>query len=148
VLLDGGADASIRDHNYSSTPLGWANESGQTELMDLILLRHQPDVVDAAWLGDADRVRVLLARDASLVDGLDGGKVSPLRSAAWCGHLDVVRVLLEYGADATMPNPENGKTALDFARERGHEEIVALLRPDGDSMRFQRFEPRPGSNRS
>ena len=148
VLLDGGADASIRDHNYSSTPLGWANESGQTELMDLILLRHQPDVVDAAWLGDADRVRVLLARDASLVDGLDGGRVSPLRSAAWCGHLDVVKVLLEYGADAAMPNPENGKTALDFARERGHEEIVALLRPDGDGMRFERFEPRPGSDRS
>jgi ankyrin repeat protein len=74
--------------------------------------------------------------------------VSPLRSAAWCGHLDVVRVLLEYGADATMPNPENGKTALDFARERGHEEIVALLRDDGDSKRFERFEPRPGSNGS
>jgi ankyrin repeat protein len=116
--------------------------------MNLILLRHPPDVVDAAWLGDADRVRVLLARDASLVDGLDDGKVSPLRSAAWCGHLDVVRVLLEYGADASIPNPENGKTALDFARERGHAEIVTLLAPDRDARRFERFEPRSGSNGS
>lgn len=127
VLLDRGADPSIRDRTYSSTPLGWANENGQDEMMALILGRHSPDIVDAAWLGNAERVRVILGQDPSLIDGLDGGNISPLRGAAWCGHPDVVRVLLSHGADVTRPNPETGMTALEMAVARGHDEIVALL---------------------
>ena len=95
-----------------------------------LLLSHQPaDLVDAAWLGDVDRVRQLLDEDPRSVDGLGGGRVSPLRGAAWCGHEEVVRTLLEYGANPSIPRPQTGHTAHDLAKERGHHRIVELLTP-------------------
>lgn len=127
ALLDGGADPGLRDRDYDATPLGWANENGQRAVMDVLLERHPPDIVDAAWLGDADRVRAILAERPALADGLDGGRISPLRTAAWCGKADVVRVLLEHGADPAATHPTSGKRAADLARERGHTEIVGLL---------------------
>lgn len=127
VLLDGGADPYCRDHDYSATPLGWANENGQQDLMDLLLERNPPDIVDAAWMGDADRVRELIDGDPSILEQLDAHEVSPLRSAAWCGKIEVVRLLLERGADPRIPHEKTGKTALDLASERGHEDIVSLL---------------------
>ncbi len=43
------------------------------------------------------------------------------------GHLDIVRILLDAGA-----NPHSsvggGRTALDYAVERGHTEIADILR--------------------
>lgn len=129
VLLEAGADAGIRENSYDATPLGWANENGQTEMMELIRSFWKPDIVDASWLGLADRVQELLEADPTLVDGFHAGRISPLRSAAWSGHTDVVRVLLEHGADPRRPHPKNGRTALDFAQQRGHTDIVALLSP-------------------
>ena len=127
TLLDAGADPHIRDHGHSATPLGWANENDQAEMMEILLATQPPDIVDAAWLGDVARVREILADDPSLVDGLEESDVSPLQSAAWHGKIDVVRVLLERGADPSLPHVPTGKTALDFAIERGHDDIVALL---------------------
>jgi ankyrin repeat protein len=127
TLLDGGADVSLRERQHDATPLGWANENDQTEVMELILAHSDPDIVDAAWLGDADRVSDILREDPSLVDGLEQGRISPLRSAAWCGKTEVVRVLLAHGANPTLVNPASGKTALDFALAQGFEEIVQLL---------------------
>ncbi len=128
VLLDGGANPYLRDHSYDSTPLGWAHENDQREIMELLLERNPADIVDAAWLGDAERVRAILSKRPDLVDGLAEGRISALRSAAWHGHEDVVRVLLEHGADPSLPNQLSGRTALDFAIERGHEDIADLLR--------------------
>ena len=129
ALLDGGADVSIRDHHYLATPLGWANESGQAEVLELILSRRAPDIVDASWLGDAKRIDDILGRHPDRVDGPEGGRLSPLRTAAWCGHLEVVRTLLRHGADPTLRHPDNGKTAADYAVEQGHEAIARLLSP-------------------
>lgn len=128
ILLDAGADASLRDHQYDATPLGWANEAGRRDMMELILSRYRPDIVDAAWLGDTDRVRAILAHDPAMVDGYDGGRISPLRSAASYGRTEIVRILLEHGANRDLRSPHSGGTALDFAIERGHDEVVRLLR--------------------
>lgn len=128
TLLDGGANPYLRDHSYDSTPLGWANENGQRAIMDLLRERTPPDIVDAAWLGDADRVASILSEQPDLANGLASGRLSPLRSAAWHGHEDVVRILLRHGADPSLPNHDSGRTALDFAKERGHTAIARLLR--------------------
>ncbi len=128
LLIEHGADPALRDRSYGATPLGWAHEGGHLELVEHLAYLRPPDLVDAAWLGDADRVRDILAADPSLVDGPEGGAASPLRSAAWHGHPRVVRILLEHGADRTLRHPESGKTALDYAQERGHTEVEALLR--------------------
>lgn len=127
ALLKGGADPGIRENTYDATPLGWANENGQTEIMELIRAVWQPDIVDASWLGLADRVEAILREDPELVDGYDAGRISPIRSAASCGHTDVVRLLLRHGADPSLPHPVSGHTALEVAVQRGHDDIVALL---------------------
>ena len=44
---------------------------------------------------------------------------------AWDNLASATR-LLEGGADLTLRD-DNGKTALDYARSRGHSEVVALL---------------------
>ncbi|HZI27361.1 MAG TPA: ankyrin repeat domain-containing protein [Gemmatimonadaceae bacterium] len=49
-----------------------------------------------------------------------------LMFAADAGHIDTVKELLQRGADVDRVDT-GGRTALDFARERGHEDIVALL---------------------
>ena len=52
---------------------------------------------------------------------------TPLHVAALNGYTDIVRLLLEQpGIDTTRTN-NNGKTALDLAREKGFEEITQLL---------------------
>ncbi len=127
ALMDGGATAGIRDRQYLATPLGWANESGQTAVFDAILARVEPDIVDAAWLGRVDRVEDLLDREPELVDGLEDGRLSPLRAAVWSGHDAIVHLLLRRGADPTLAHPDTGLTAIDYARQRGSEELVRLL---------------------
>jgi len=49
-----------------------------------------------------------------------------LHWAALYGYLAIAKRLLEGGADPTLRD-EDGKTALDIARERGYSEVVALL---------------------
>lgn len=52
---------------------------------------------------------------------------TPLHVAALNGYTDIARLLLEQpGIDTTRTN-NNGKTALDLAREKSFEEIVKLL---------------------
>ena len=55
--------------------------------------------------------------------------VTALHSAAYHGRLAIATRLLEGGADLTLRDKldQDGKTALDYARSRGHSEVVALL---------------------
>ena len=49
-----------------------------------------------------------------------------LHYAANHGYLAIATRLLEGGADLTLRD-NDGRTALDYARSRGHSEVVALL---------------------
>jgi ankyrin repeat protein len=49
-----------------------------------------------------------------------------LHSAALSGDVLIVRALLDAGADASL-QADDGKRALDFARERGHGALESLL---------------------
>jgi ankyrin repeat protein len=50
----------------------------------------------------------------------------PLHQAAVAGHEELVRLLLNAGADKTA-RCDRGKTPADYARERGHDAVAALL---------------------
>jgi ankyrin repeat protein len=51
---------------------------------------------------------------------------TPLSWAAICGNAEVAAALLGEGADATRPT-EQGKTAAEWARERGHAAVAQLI---------------------
>jgi ankyrin repeat protein len=80
---------------------------------------------DAAFAGNADRVRKLLAEGAE-VNWRNAGGWTPLMIAAAERHLEAVVVLLEAKAD---PNQRNayGRTALMFAARYGQLAIVERL---------------------
>jgi ankyrin repeat protein len=53
---------------------------------------------------------------------------TPLMEAAATGFTDAVDVLLAAGADRSRKHPD-GKTAADFAHEKGHQQLVERLTP-------------------
>jgi len=101
-LLDAGAEIDAKD------------SSGRTALMY------------AASGPFVETVGLLLKRGAEVnVQGTLEG-FTPLMTAAAEGLVDVVRILLAAGADRDIKDVD-GDTALSFARQNGHTEVVALL---------------------
>ena len=52
--------------------------------------------------------------------------MTPLHLASLWGYVEDIKVMLKYGADPTIKD-KKGKTALDYAKEKGYAEIVALF---------------------
>jgi ankyrin repeat protein len=107
------------------------------------LLADDPELVDAmsgdgftplhlaAFFGQADAVRLLLARGATADRNGTGWMTgTPLHAAASGSHASVVRLLLEAGAD---PNnrQRHGYTPLHSAAANGDLESVELLLDSG-----------------
>ena len=107
-LLDAGAEIDTKD------------SSGRTALMY------------AASGPFVETVELFLKRGAEVnVQGTLEG-FTPLMTAAAEGQAEVVRQLLDHGADRSLKDTD-GDTALTFARQNGHVEVVALLEnsPEG-----------------
>lgn len=150
LLLERGADLEARrpdgarpiqltngDYHYR----GWRDApedvaSTPREILDRLRERGASvDLCTAAYIGDIDRVRTLLAEDPGLANRSDeyvtwyACSGTPLRNAAAAGHLEIVRLLLESGADPNLP--EEGIApfghALHAAVVNGHRDIVELL---------------------
>lgn len=101
-LLDEGARLSARNAE-GRTPLIFAASGPFPETVKLLLERKaDPDIRDSVenW--------------------------SALMFAAAGGHAEVVQTLLDYGANASLQD-KDGDTALDFARNNSHTEVVKLL---------------------
>lgn len=81
----------------------------------------------AAAGGQAEAAAILLAFGAP-VDVADGNGYLPLHVAAAAGAAPVVRALLAADADP-QARSRDGKTALDYARERKNEAVIAELSP-------------------
>jgi ankyrin repeat protein len=125
VLLRYGAEATYHEPRYGSSPVGWADHMGHHELRDYLLAQAPLSLEDAATHGRLDRIKELVEANPALVNGPDG-KGAALRQAAAVGHLAVVQYLLGKGADRALAGAD-GKLALDYARENGHQAIVDLL---------------------
>jgi len=79
----------------------------------------------AASARNLEATRLLLERGAP-VNARQQGGWAPIHAAAQNGDRGMVELLLGHGADPFLAN-DAGKTAVDVAREKGHEEIVVLL---------------------
>jgi ankyrin repeat protein len=61
------------------------------------------------------------------VNARQAGEFTPLHGAAQNGQVEMVRLLLEHGADLGA-RAADGRSALDFALENGHQAAADLLR--------------------
>ena len=86
-------------------------------------------VLTAARDGDTERLRAMLADDASLVSA-EFWYTPPLHFAVREGHVDAVRLLIEAGADIFHRSLYAQETLLETALARGHHEVARLLRDE------------------
>lgn len=101
-LLENGADVN-EQNNEGRTPLMFASSGPFPEAVEYLLQE---------------------GADPNVSDSVEGW--SPLMYSAAEGNLEVVQILLDHGADASLQD-DDGETALDFARNNNHGEVVSLL---------------------
>lgn len=104
LLLDAGADVK----QISGTPM-------RNHALHAVLALSKDTAV----------IRLLIERGAD-VNALQAAGYRPLHQAAVTGREDLVRMLLDAGADRTA-RCDRGKTSAEYARERGHDAVAAML---------------------
>jgi len=105
-LLEEGADPRSASRMGGFTPL------------------HSAVATDAGAV-DVEIVRMLLDKGAEPNAKSQSGS-TPLHTVGFTGDRASLDLLLEHGADTSIQN-NDGKTASDIARERGHQEIAERL---------------------
>jgi RNA polymerase sigma factor (sigma-70 family) len=89
---------SARDW-LGNTALIMAVNSGQHVVAALLFQAGvEPDIHEAAAIGQTERVRDLLDKDSALLDAYSAEGFTPLALAAHYGHLETTRLLLRRGA--------------------------------------------------
>jgi len=140
LLHHKGADLHVRGNN-GFTPLHSAANFGDLEVTQK-LIEYDDDVnaktafgwtplhmaSNGEYFQDGSVLQLLLEHGAD-INALEPFGWTPLHWASYNGMLEIVRLLLKHGAD--VETKANGKTAMQDAGERGHDEVVKLLRNHG-----------------
>ncbi|MGE0207072.1 MAG: ankyrin repeat domain-containing protein [Candidatus Babeliales bacterium] len=130
VLVEHGADINGSD-NHGDTPLCYAaskDNSSYFEIVEYLLQAGAcPNRGFPLKFACKDAAKVLIQHGAVVNAQDDRGEAVLHRAAQWYGDdVSYVQFLLASGADYRLQDTE-GKTALDYAKKRKNEKIVALL---------------------
>ncbi|MBI3894419.1 MAG: ankyrin repeat domain-containing protein [Acidobacteria bacterium] len=134
-LLKQQADVNARQAD-GATALAWAAHQDDLETADL-LIRAGADVNAAnnygatpLWLacsnGSAAMVEKLLKAGANPNSALLSGETG-LMTTASIGSMDVLKLLVAHGVDVNAKEPREGQTALMWAVQEKHPEVVRML---------------------
>ncbi|KAK4078573.1 uncharacterized protein Triagg1_2904 [Trichoderma aggressivum f. europaeum] len=136
LLLDRGADIEVKCEE-NRTPLMIASEKGHIDVVRALLdggadMENKGKggvtaIVAAFGEVKTDVVQLLLSRGAQVDFRNDKGSTL-LMAASAGGHAEIVQQLLEIGKIDPSAKDKEGRTALDWATDKGHEAIVQLLR--------------------
>src|SRR2546426_2520503 len=142
--LEAGASPNDRD-KAGRTPLHWAAQEGFLDVVRcLIEFGVQPNPSDnlgftplavAAGEGHAAVGRELLRAGASpnMRNPADANGTALQLACSW-GRLEAVRALVEESSVEVNARDASGKTALAYALEAGHQELVAYLKERGATV--------------
>ena len=152
ILLGYGADIEARgtlkvenEVIEGCTPLWAAAASGRLDVVKLLIEENaevdgrtstgSTPLRAAAYDGYLDIVRCLVESGAD-VNARSRGDSSSLMAACYCGYLSVATYLINKGAfmDLKCNDLKNGNTALHYAVQRGHLEVVRQLLALGASQ--------------
>jgi len=91
-------------------------------------LTRNPDVFEAASIGEVETVKALLEKHPGLIDSYAADGFTPLGLASFFGQTEMVNWLIEKGADPNKSSDNPFKvTPLHSACAVSHYEIAALL---------------------
>lgn len=141
LLLDNGADLYGDGAGNFSGALISASERGHVEMVKLLIdrgvdLKAKPKdqfsspMCQAAQWGHTEIVALLISKGVDVNLPRTRGSRTPLHQAAISGHADIVKLLVAQGAELNRKD-EDGKTALDLAKEFGYPSVVEVLRKHG-----------------
>ena len=137
MLIDTGADTTVRDPDYFSPPLGHALHANQQDAIAL-LEQCDMDIFGAAARGRNDLIDIRLGEDPGRLEQTFGEHrpspeaecgndwATPLWFAAMNGRIDTVRHLLDLGANPAITDDE-GTGLPDMARANGQDEAADLI---------------------
>jgi ankyrin repeat protein len=119
ILLAAEADPN----NFTESPLIYSEHSKKANMRNLSLLSH------AINSGASIAIIKELINNGAHLDGSPkiAGDWSALMIAAFRGNKEAVIALLQAGADIWAVNKMDNKTALDYAKEMKHNEIIKIL---------------------
>lgn len=141
ALIDAGADVNKQDNIQDSAYL-YAAAQGKTEILSYILKHSEPNqsvynrfggnsIIPAAEKGHLDNVKLLLEDGKVDINHQNNYGYTALIEAVALRdgsevYQKIVRELLNYGADTSLKD-NSGKTAEDYAREKGFGNILRML---------------------
>lgn len=128
MLIERGAEIDPRDRKFNGTPLRWAIHLDKPQLTEY-LGTVSSDLFNLVFVGNVDRVRMLLDAQPSLAKTVQGGE-----TALFClpdGDedlaLEMAQLLVSRGAEPSFKNSA-GRTAADEAERNGMDAVAELLR--------------------
>lgn len=141
LLIEAGADINQQDHIQDSAYL-YAGAQGKTEILKYMLEHAEPNqavvnryggnaLIPAAEKGHLDNVQLLLADGRVDIDHQNNfGYTALIEAVALTDgsvvYQQIVQELLAHNANKELRD-DSGRTALDYAKEKGYIKMIELL---------------------